>query len=397
MTSTPSRWDRDRLARAALTWLAEPADPQLLTLLGVCEPAAVLAAIRQGILPRPYQAGGDVDPTAMRQAIRRWRTRLPDLPDQDTIAALCRDDRLRVACPGDPEWPARLDDLGAARPYALWLHGTGDLRSFTRHSVTVTGSRAATGYGAHVAGEMAADLAERGWLVVSGGAYGIDAAAHRGALTAGGMTVAVLAGGLDQPYPAGHAGLFIQISDGGMLVSEWPPGTRPTRTRFQARNRILAALSAATVIIEAGVHSGALTVARHARELGRPLMAVPGPVTSAQSAGCHTLIRDQDATLVTSASDIISATGIGSTQRPDTVNGLPVIASLAREATLGELPDQWYVVCADQSREPGRQHIVWTAAYDPRYQGGQWIASNGRYDLSYQRAITVMRDRADGE
>jgi DNA processing protein len=397
VTGAPPCWDQDRLARAALTWLAEPADPQLLTLLGACEPAAVLAGIRQGVMPWPYQMDGAADPAAKRQALRRWRTRLPDLPDDDEVASLCRDSRLRVACPGDPEWPARLGDLGDAGPYALWLRGTGDLRSCTRQPVTVTGSRAATGYGAHVAGEMAADLAERGWLVVSGGAYGIDAAAHRGALTAGGLTVAVLASGLDQPYPAGHAGLFSQMADGGVLVSEWPPGTRPTRTRFQARSRVLAALGAATVIIEAGRHSGALTVARHTRELGRPLTAVPGPVTSAQSAGCHMLIRDQDAILVTSASDIITATGTARTQRPDTVNGLPVVASRARKARDGELPDQWYVVCADESRAPGRQHVVWTAAFDPRYQNGQWVASNGRYDLSYERALTVMRERQDGE
>jgi DNA protecting protein DprA len=261
----------------------------------------------------------------------------------------------------------------------------------------MTGSRAATGYGAHVAGEIAQDLAGHGWVTVSGAAYGIDAAAHWGALAAGRLTVAVLASGVDQPYPAGHADLFSRITDGGVLVSEWPPGTRPTRIRFRARSRVLAALGAATVVVEAGEHSGALTVARQARDLGRHLMAVPGPVTSAQSAGCHALIRDRDATLVTSASDIITAAGTGSTQRPDSVNGLPVVASLAREARPGELPVQWYVVCADQSREPGRQHIVWTAAFDPRYQGGQWIASNGRYDLSYERALTVMHERQDSE
>jgi DNA processing protein len=285
VTGAPTCWDQDRLARATLTWLAEPADPQLLALLGVCEPASVLARIRQGIMPWPYQIDGDTGSTTMRHAILRWRTRLPDLPDEDEIAILCRDNRLRVACPGDPEWPARIDDLGDARPYALWLRGTGDLWSCTRRPVTVTGSRAATGYDAHVAGEMAADLAERGWLVVSGGAYGLDAAAHRGALAASGLTVAVLASGADQPYPAGHAGLFSRITDGGVLVSEWSPGPRPTRRRFQARSRVLAALGAATVVVEAGEHSGALTIARQADDLGRRLMAVPGPVTSAQSAG----------------------------------------------------------------------------------------------------------------
>ena len=388
-------WDRDRLARAALTWLAEPADPQLVTLLDVCGPAVVLTRIRAGTVPAAYQARSEADLTAVDQAVRRWQARLTELPAQDTIPGLCRDRGLRVACPGDPEWPSRLDDLGGARPYALWLHGTGDLRACARRAVTVTGSRAATGYGAHVAGQVAQDLAGHGWVTVSGAAYGIDAAAHRGALTAGGVSVAVLAGGADQPYPAGHAGLCAGIAGSGVLASEWPPGTRPTRTRFQARSRVLAALSTATVVIEAGEHSGALTIARHAAGLGRPVMAVPGPVTSPQSAGCHTLIRDQDAVLVTSASQVIAtAAEAAMTQRPEFINGLPVVASRARRARPAELPSQWHVVCADRSREPGRQHIVWSTRFDPAYQGGQWVACNGRYDLSRERALAIMDERA---
>jgi DNA processing protein len=378
-----------------LTWLAEPADPQLAALLTVCEPAEVYAAIRSGTVPQTYRTPGDAGLTAMAQAIRRWRTRLPDLPDDDAIAAVCRGDGLQVICPGDPHWPAGLDDLGQARPYALWARGTADLQSCLHRSVLVTGSRAATGYGTHVAGQIAEDLAADCWVTVSGGAYGIDAAAHRGALTASGTTIAVLASGVDQPYPAGHASLFSQIAGSGLLVSEWPPGSHPTRLRFRARCRVLAALTSATVVVEAAARSGALTTAQHANDLGRPLMAVPGPVTSAQSAGCHTLLRDMGAILVTSAREIIITTR--AVRPPDTVNGLPVFASRRRRPRDGELPEQWYVACTDQSRDPGRQHIVWTAAFDPRYQGGQWIASNGRYDLSYQRALTVMRDRADGE
>jgi DNA processing protein len=129
VTASPARPDRDRLARATLTWLAEPADPQLITLLRMCEPAAVLAGIGQGIVPWAYRIHGDADLTVMRQAMRRWQTRLPDLPDEDEITGLLREGRLRVTCPGDPEWPARLDDLGDARPYALRLRGTGDLCS----------------------------------------------------------------------------------------------------------------------------------------------------------------------------------------------------------------------------------------------------------------------------
>src|SRR5581483_2905197 len=146
---------------------------------------------------------------------------------------------------------------------------------------------------------------ERGWAVISGGAYGIDAAAHRGALAAEAVTIAVLACGADYPYPASHADLFAAICAQGLVMSEWPPGCRPARTRFLTRNRVIAALSNGTVIVEAGERSGALNTARHAADLGKPLMAVPGPVTSAQSAGCHRILREWGATCVTRAADVI--------------------------------------------------------------------------------------------
>jgi DNA processing protein len=171
--------------------------------------------------------------------------------------------------------------------------------------VSMVGARAATGYGGHVAGEIAADLGERGWAIVSGGAYGIDAAAHRGALAAEALTIAVLACGVDYPYPAGHADLFAAIAAQGLVISEWPPGRHPGRMRFLVRNRVIAALGCGTVIVEAGERSGALNTARHAANLGKPLMAVPGPVTSAQSAGCHRIIREWGASCVTRAADVI--------------------------------------------------------------------------------------------
>ena len=150
-----------------------------------------------------------------------------------------------LVCPGDPEWPNGLDQLGQARPYALWLRGGADLRAACLRAVSMVGSRAATGYGAHVAGEIAADLGEQGWTVISGGAYGIDAAAHRGALATRAVTIAILACGVDHPYPAGHAELFADIAARGLVVSEWPPGRRPARMRFLVRNRTIAALPAA--------------------------------------------------------------------------------------------------------------------------------------------------------
>jgi DNA processing protein len=160
----------------------------------------------------------------------------------------------------------------------------------------------------HVAAELAATLAERGCAVVSGGAYGIDAAAHRGAMAVGGVTVAVLASGLRYGYPRGHTTLFEAIADQGVLVSELPPDHRPTRPGFLVRNRVIAALSRGTVVVEAALRSGALATAARARDLCRPLMAVPGPVTSAQSAGCHETVRNWGAVLVTSAADVMDLT-----------------------------------------------------------------------------------------
>jgi DNA processing protein len=318
--------DEQKLARAALTYLAEPGDPALGALLGICEPAEMLAAIKAGVPPsRPGCGDTPASRAALERALGRWRARLPSLPgDQDVVAA-CRDG-IRLIGPGDPEWPRPLDQLGQGRPYALWLRGQADLRSACRRSVSVVGSRAASGYGTHVAREIAADLGQQGWAVVSGGAYGIDAAAHRGALATGGITVAVLACGVDYPYPAGHAELFSAVAADGLVISEWPPGRHPARLRFLIRNRVIAALSCGTVIVEAGERSGALNTARHAASLGRPLMAVPGPVTSAQSAGCHHIMREWGATCVTCAADIVemlSPVGAPGASADGRVQGIP--------------------------------------------------------------------------
>ena len=309
MSSAPwpaGKLGQEKLARAALTYLAEPADPALGALLAICAPAEVLAAIKADMLPGTGPGCGDTPASraALQRALGRWRARLPGLPDEEGIADACRDG-IRLICPGDAEWPDALDQLGPARPYALWLRGNADPRFACSRSVSMVGARAATGYGGHVAGEIAADLGERGWAIVSGGAYGIDAAAHRGALAAEAVTIAVLACGVDYPYPAGHADLFAAIAAQGLVISEWPPGRHPGRTRFLIRNRVIAALGCGTVIVEAGERSGALNTARHAANLGKPLMAVPGPVTSAQSAGCHRIIREWGASCVTRAADVI--------------------------------------------------------------------------------------------
>jgi len=255
-----------------------------------------------GLAERGLSRAGLASALAGR-AVRRMRSRMGELPSPALIERW-ENDGCRLVCPDEPEWPTQLDDLGDVKPIVLWLRGKADLRFACLRSVAVVGSRAATAYGSLVATELAADLAERSVTVISGGAYGIDAGAHRGALAAGGSTIAVLASGLAFGYPRGHDELFSTISDTGVLVSESPPERAPTRPGFLVRNRLIAALSRGTVVVEAALRSGALNTAKHARELNRPVMAVPGPVTSAQSAGCHELIRDAGATCVTGSADV---------------------------------------------------------------------------------------------
>jgi DNA processing protein len=291
--------DDETYARAALTYLAEPGDLRLGALIRAGGAADTLAAIRAGKLPGPAPAGA-----AAARAMRRWQVRLAEVPAPAEVAGFCRAG-IRLACPHDPEWPAQLGDLGDAQPYALWLRGSADLRFSCLRSVAIVGSRAATAYGSYVASEFAASVAARGWAVISGGAYGVDAAAHRGALGADGVTVAVLACGVDVPYPAGHKDLLDAIAAQGVVASEWPPGANATRLRFLVRNRVIASLAPGTLVIEAGQRSGALNTARHARDLSRRLMAVPGPVTSDLSAGCHHIVREWQGTLVTSAAEVV--------------------------------------------------------------------------------------------
>jgi DNA processing protein len=310
--------DHDRYARAALSFLADPGDPVMGDLLRSVPPVELLASVVSGH-PNPgstlargsFSDGGISDGGRLRvaaavadRAVERWRMRLPDVPPASRLAVWERNG-YRLVGPGEPEWPTQLDDLGDARPVVLWLRGSADLRFACLRSVSVVGSRAATAYGTHVGTELAAEVAGRGWTVISGGAYGIDASAHRGALAVGGCTVAVLASGLSFGYPKGHDELFAAIAGTGVMVSECPPERAPTRPGFLVRNRVIAALSRGTVVVEAALRSGAINTARHAHELNRPVMAVPGPVTSEQSAGCHELIRESGAICVTGARDVL--------------------------------------------------------------------------------------------
>jgi DNA processing protein len=176
-------------------------------------------------------------------------------------------------------------------------------------SVAIVGSRTATGYGEQVAADLAAGVAQRGWTVVSGAAFGIDGSAHRGALAVDGATVAVLAGGVERPYPSAHATLISRIARDGLVVSEVAPGSAPMKSRFLARNRLIAGMTRGTVVVEADLRSGSRNTVKHAIEAGRHVAAVPGPTTSMTSAGCHQEIRDGRAVLVTSADEVIDLVG----------------------------------------------------------------------------------------
>lgn len=217
----------------------------------------------------------------------------------------------RLVTPDDAEYPAliaqRLAAFANVPPLALWVIGTGRLDELLARSLAVAGTRAPSSYGERVTDDLVGDLVAEGMTPISTGAYGIAGAVHRAALQAGGATVAFLAGGLDRPYPAGHAGLFRRIAEaGGVLVSEYAPSVVPSRSRFVARNRLVATATAGVVVIEAGFRSGTMNTARWAQQHDVPVCAVPGPVTAVTSRACHDLIRE-GATLVTRASEVLEA------------------------------------------------------------------------------------------
>lgn len=204
--------------------------------------------------------------------------------------------------PEDSTWPQSVSDL-AAPPIGLVIKG--DPKLLTGNSLAIVGTRNPTQYGVRIAQDFAAGFVDRDWAIISGGAYGIDAAAHKGALIAEGVTIAVIAAGIDINYPAGNARLFAEIAELGCLVSEVTPGTPAIPSRFLTRNRLIAALSNATLVVEAAFRSGSLRTARDAAELMRPVMAIPGPITSPVSEGCHRLIGERAAEIVTSVADAV--------------------------------------------------------------------------------------------
>ena len=288
--------EAERRSRMLLSLWSEPGDEHLVAHVAAVGAARVVDEILAWASP-------------LRRA-PAMETRIGTSPRDAALLAEPLGERAarcgaRYVVPGDAEWPTQLDDLLTRAPLGLWVAGAANLRTMAAFSVAMVGARASTPYGEGVARAMAADLVGAQWAIVSGGAFGIDAAAHRGALGAQGVTACVLAGGVDVPYPRAHASLIARIREQGLLVSETPLGGAPMRQRFLTRNRVIAALSRGTVVVEAALRSGSGTTAREAHAIGRAVMAVPGPVTSPQSAGCHALIRDIDAHLVTSSRDVL--------------------------------------------------------------------------------------------
>lgn len=288
-------------ARAYLMRCVEPPNRHLVALVDRYGPVEAADRLRRGAVPDEL----------LRAAAARRGT---DRSEADLEEAAHAGARLLVPeDPGWPSWPfrsfAEAPRADLAPPIALWARGPGEIATLADRSVTVVGSRAATPYGLGVAADFSATLARRGVAVLSGAAFGIDAAAHRGALAADGATVAVLACGPDRVYPAAHTGLLERIAATGLVLTEYPPGTIPGRLRFLVRNRLLAALGVGTLVVEAGARSGTKRTAADATALGRPLMAVPGPVTSGMSVGCHELVRSHQAGLVGRPEDVLEVVG----------------------------------------------------------------------------------------
>jgi DNA processing protein len=305
----------ERRARMAMSWVAEPGDPDAARLVREFGAVELLARLTASV-----PDGGRV---------QGWRQRVEAL-DLNRLLASADSVQARYICPGDDEWPASLGDLEqlengvgdrrASVPVGLWVRGDREVAATTARAVSFVGARASTAYGEHVAGDLAATCSVRGFTVVSGGAYGIDAAAHRGALACAGPTVAVLAGGIDRLYPAGNTSMLRTVVREGLVLSEAAPGCTPSRSRFLVRNRLIAALGLGTVVVEAALRSGALSTARWARDLGRHVMGVPGPVTSTTSAGVHELLRQPETMLVTDAGEVIEQVSpIGTGLAPDKV------------------------------------------------------------------------------
>ena len=345
-------------ARALLGSVAEPGDGLLGRALDVIGAVGAASLLLESVTPVAFvdalsRAGGSVDEREARSGLERWSPRLELGAFARSLEQAARV-RARFIVPTDASWPLGVDELGIHAPLGLWVRGREHALDGSSASISLVGARAATGYGEHVTMEASAGLVDRGFTIVSGGAYGIDGMAHRSALASHGTTVAFLAGGVDRFYPMGHETLLSRIVDTGAVISELPCGAAPTKWRFLQRNRLIAAASEGTVVLEAGFRSGSLNTAGHAAALGRPLGAVPGPVTSPASAGCHRLLREYDAVCVTDAEQMAELVGGARGGTPVDGNG-PGSASGAdqrRQHGTARSPEAVRVLDALSTRSP---------------------------------------------
>ncbi len=375
--------DRDaieeRFARATWTGIAEPGDRIAgAVIASIGAPRALTAVLERWTaeqLVKQIGALAAVSQDDAQKAIDRWQ---PRVNSGNALVALRQSARMGVQLrvPTDDRWPTGLADLEAHRPIALWTRGTEEAFESIGSSIALVGARAATGYGEHVTMEASAGLVDRGYTIVSGAAYGIDGMAHRAALASRGLTVAFLAGGVDRFYPAGHDALLNRIVETGVVISELPVGSSPTKWRFLQRNRLIAASSRATIVLEAGWRSGSLNTAGHAAALGRPIGAVPGPVTSAASAGCHRLIREFNATCVTNADDMAE------------LAPLETHAAAPAEVVTGQSSDEIRVLDALSTRAP---RVVSDLAARAGLAPGQVSRVLGRLELDQ-----TVRERESG-
>ncbi|WP_243755504.1 DNA-processing protein DprA [Agrococcus sp. TF02-05] len=307
-----------RFAAGAWTVLPEPGDGAVGVARELIGDVRALELLVEGAGASTWadELGDAEAARAVSAGVERWR---PRLEAERILSAFTQGAAFGqlLLTRADASWPTAIDDLGPHAPAGLWVRGDPATLARCARSAALVGSRASSGYGELVTGQLAAGLVDRGFAVVSGGAYGIDGTAHRAAMAAGGTTVAVLAGGLDRFYPAGHDELLQRVAATGCVIAEAPSGVPPTRWRFLARNRLIAALASATVVVEAGSRSGSINTAGHAAALGRPLGAVPGPVTSGASTGCHRLLRDYGAAVIERAEHIVELVdGPGEEQPP---------------------------------------------------------------------------------
>jgi DNA processing protein len=404
----------ERFARAALTTAVEPGDLDAGRLVESLGAVGLVRAIvdgydgdrvlelagrdsetaEQDIADSPDGVGANEQSergaaeSRISQCLARWR---PRLSLSESARAVERAARLgaQLLAPGDRFWPEGMSSLEEGAPLALWIRGDAERLGRLHRSIALVGARASSQYGEHVAMESAAGLADRGFAVVSGGAYGIDAAAHRATLLSGGLTVAFLAGGVDRLYPAGNSELLRRIAAEGVLAAELPPGSTPTRWRFLMRNRLIAAAANATIVVEAGRRSGSLNTAGHASQLGRPLGAVPGSILSPASAGCHRLIREYAATCVTTTeemAELADPLGIGPDPGPPDLqpaasSGVPsdaersVVTALSRAhgASADEIAARVQLPFAIVAAVLGRLDLAGRA----RERAGGWVLSEG--------------------